>query len=145
MTHSFVCMVYKLATAPLRQYRWEKPEKNWRHYLALNSPVQLIILCVDEIRALLGHYATYIRITYRRFGTTCRSHLQGSRNSRMKKKAFILYFFTFEARTGRFSRNVGIQYHCTLCNIPEEGIAHVFRAWWLKSRLCDDESVFCYY
>ena len=36
---------------------------------------------VDEIWALLGCYAAIVVITYRRFGTTCSSHLQGSRKN----------------------------------------------------------------
>jgi hypothetical protein len=34
---------------------------------------------VDDICALLGYYAASCGIFYRRFGITCRSHLQGSR------------------------------------------------------------------
>jgi hypothetical protein len=38
----------------------------------------------NEICALLGCYAAYMLNPYRRFGTTCRFHLHGSRNSRRK-------------------------------------------------------------
>ena len=45
-------------------------------------------------------------IPYRRFGTTYRSHLQGSINPR-RKRVFFWNFFTFEDRTDMLSRNVG--------------------------------------
>jgi hypothetical protein len=49
---------------------------------------------LDEICTLLGYYAAYSDNPYRRFGTTYRPHLQGSKN---------------------WVRN----YHSKLCNIPE--------------------------
>jgi hypothetical protein len=45
-----------------------------------------------------------------RFGTTCRSHLQGSR----------VYFVTLEDMTDTLFRNVGKKLHYALRNIPEE-------------------------
>ena len=48
--------------------------------------------------------------TERRFGTTCRSYLQGSR----------VYFVTLEDMTDTLFRNVGKKLHYTLRNIPEE-------------------------
>jgi hypothetical protein len=53
-------------------------------------------------------------ISYRRFGTTYRFHLQ-----RSSKPRFLLDYLTHEDGSDRLSRNVG-NYQSTLRNIPEE-------------------------
>jgi hypothetical protein len=58
---------------------------------------------VDENCNLIAFTQRTVAIPYRRFGTTYRSHLQGSRI----KQESSLNFFTFEDGTYRSSRNVG--------------------------------------
>jgi len=57
-----------------------------------------------EIFALLVCYAAQVGISYRRYGTTCRSHLPRANH------------LTLEGGTGRLSRN----YQYTLRNVPEQ-------------------------
>jgi hypothetical protein len=45
-------------------------------------------------------------IPYRRFGTTCRSHLHGSK---IQTISLLLGFFTLDVRIGRLFRNVGTE------------------------------------
>jgi hypothetical protein len=62
-------------------------------------------------------------ILYRRFGTSYRSRLQGSKSQRKKD------FFTLENGTDTLSPK-----HSTLCNTPEERRCHQHRGGSLKSR-----------
>ena len=68
-------------------------------------------------------------IPYRRLGTTDRSHIQRSRNSKNS-----LDFLIFEDGTDRFSRNVGKELHSKLHNTPEEHRSHLQRGGSLNSR-----------
>ena len=83
-----------------------------------------IIICyqikADEDCALLGYYAPSSGIiSYRRFGTTYRSHLQGSR--------ILLGSKGFPATSIR-------NYHHSLSNNPKERSSRLLRGGSLKSR-----------
>jgi len=67
----------------------------------------------NEIYALLGYYAA----------------------SGVSLPAFFLDFMTLEDGTDRLSRNVGKNYHYTLCNNPEELRSRLPRGGSLKSRI----------
>jgi hypothetical protein len=110
---------------------------------------------------------------YIRFGTTYRSHLQGSRSSNIptlrdnlsipssrvkkfkyttfrdhlsvqssrvnksKKKSFLFDFLTLRRWDPTGCPETSVQnYHCTLCNIPEERNSHLHRDGSMTSRPC---------
>ena len=81
-------------------------------------------------RYSLFRYVTQRRlvISYRRFGTNYRSHLQGSTCPRS------LNSLTLEDKTKGLSRNVD-DYWSTLRNIPEERRCHLHRGGGLKARI----------
>ena len=62
---------------------------------------------VDQNCALLGYYAAgSVMIPYRRFGTTYRTHLQGSRIQEERKQVFL----TLEDGSDGMSRNVAKEF-----------------------------------
>jgi hypothetical protein len=86
----------------------------------------------DEICALLGYYAAWVVILYRRFGTTYRSHLQKSESPRIKLSSWT----SWPLRMGPICcpETSVKSYHSTLRNIPEEHRSHQHRGGSMKSR-----------
>ena len=70
---------------------------------------------LGEIFGLFGYYAGFTAISYRRFRTTYRSHLQGSRSARR----IIIWLLNSWRLIGCPQTSVR-NYHCTLHNMPEE-------------------------
>jgi len=70
-------------------------------------------------------------VNCRRFGKTCRYHLQGSRSQGRN-----LDGLTLEEETDNLPRNVS-KYKPTLRNIPQERTSHLDRGESLKSRNSD--------
>ena len=102
-----VCCLRHAPHAPNSMFRQQLASvshKNWC-LLAIPTLQPFLQLRFSSLKTtLFWALMQIVVIPYRRFGTTCRSHLQGSK---IQSISFLLGFLTFDDRINRMSRNLG--------------------------------------